>query len=378
MNKILKIVGASVLVFLLMGACGNTWQEVGGRGVSDGMVSFCSIERSQDGYIYVAYKDQFSPPDCVPNPAVGHCGLGEISVIKWDGQDWNPVGEPRFSFPASFVSMQLYRDQPLVAFHDTQVNGQVSVMEFTGESWDYIGGQAGASDDVSYFVRLYVFQDQLFVSYIEEGSDMRASLRRWNGAFWEDVGERQFTPGPAHYLSVQMHNGMLYAAFKDGAQEGRVSVMLLSDGKWNYVGVPGFSLGEADFVNLTFMNGNPVVAYADYSLGGKLSAMQWNGTVWISLAEGVSEGVVNQLAVSELNGTLFAAFQDIRSEKNATDSITVMQYSEAKGWQTVGKPLFSGDAVDHVALFASESGIFTAFADNSVGNLLSVMRHELP
>ncbi|THB65857.1 MAG: hypothetical protein D6B26_03370, partial [Spirochaetaceae bacterium] len=319
--------------------------------------------------------DQFSSEDCDPSPAVQHCGLGEITVQQFRNNSWQALGQPRFSTPASWVSLVEYQGNPVVVYHDTEVNGRFSVMQYLDGAWQMIGDQ-GINEFTAFNVRAFAYDDLLYVAYTEDARGYRASVQVWDGQAWRYLGESAFTDSSANYLQFMRLSGREYVAFRDGSNGDRCSVMFFDGARWQYLGDHGFSESEVDFVGLTYLEDQPVVVFSDAKSLGKLTAMRWSGSKWQLLGQaGFSNGVANEIAVDSSGTEVYVAFREVLPD--SPDAISVMSYEGAAGWDYVGKPHFSKSHVNHLDLLLGKDAVFVAYADVAKEHHMTVKRYRL-
>jgi hypothetical protein len=111
-----------------------------------------------------------------------------------------------------------------------------------------------------------------YVAYQDAANDYRATVMRYSGGAWQNVGIAGFSDGQAEYTSLIVNDhGVPYVAYQDSSNGYRASVMKFEGGTWQYVGDPGFSEDQADFTSLGIYNDIPYVAYEDYNCNQKVT-----------------------------------------------------------------------------------------------------------
>ncbi|MCX8080974.1 MAG: hypothetical protein N3F09_07050, partial [Bacteroidia bacterium] len=109
------------------------------------------------------------------------------------------------------------------------------------------------------------------VAYQDVANGSKATVRRYNGSAWVNVGSPGFSAGQADFLSLALDaTGNPVVAYQDVANGSKATVRRYNGSAWVNVGSPGFSAGQADFLSLALdATGNPVVAYQDVANGSK-------------------------------------------------------------------------------------------------------------
>lgn len=123
--------------------------------------------------------------DSLGFPTLGfhHNSIGGSVVVRWDGTAWGQL--PPLSSASSYSAFSDLildaDDRPTVA-----TNGVIS--QWDGTAWEMV---VPYWEGVSTFVRLGLDEhNDLFLGGLDNG---RASIRRWNGAYWHSVGSERFT-----------------------------------------------------------------------------------------------------------------------------------------------------------------------------------------
>jgi hypothetical protein len=175
----------------------GTWELVGPQGLStEGDANFESLAIDSSGKPYLAYQST------------------GLTVRKWNGTDWDPLGGTNLFSPVSDPVLSLdSQNTPYVIFSD---------------------GQTGI-----------------------------ARVKKWDGASWLAVGP-DVTPGMAMYLSIAVYaNDTPSAAFFDVSGDGECGVKNFTSGAWVALG----SLGPCLYPSLTFNTTNaPVLAHGRQGL----------------------------------------------------------------------------------------------------------------
>ncbi|MDQ0919460.1 InlB B-repeat-containing protein [Paenibacillus sp. V4I5] len=309
-------------------AATSKWEPVGGAGFSTGETWDPSLF-VYNGTPYVAYIEGNN---------------NTVTVKKYSGSSWEPIGSPISTSWATAGSTSLYVDNgiPYVAYRDGLNSDKITVQTYNGSNWAPVGS-AGISANVADFTSLYVDNGTPYVAFKDYGNARKATVITYNGSSWEPVGIAGFSAGEIFSTSLKVDNGTPYVAFTDAANSSKATVMTYNGSGWEPVGNAGFSPGGAEYVSLDIHEGIPYVAYTDYSNGRKLSAQKYNGSNWEYVGSaGFSGYLAGYVTLKIDNGTPYVAFMDAQY----SDKATVKKYN-GSSWETVLNPGFStGSAVD--------------------------------
>ncbi len=142
--------------------------------------------------------------------------------------------------------------------------------------------------------------------------------------------------------------------------------------EWNYVGDPGFDAGGGVAFGIN-NQGEKFVAYQDDSESGKLSVRKWNGTNWVSIGDGISDGDFTTVDITfDSDGNPYVAYRDHFSSSFA---ITVRRYT-GFGWSTVGSARFTSLAQYPDIELDCDNTPYVAFRDITESNKISVMKYS--
>ena len=142
---------------------------------------------------------------------------------------------------------------------------------YANPSWQAVGGAAYSYDSDNQSLA-FAPDGSPYVAY-QTGS--KASVRRYNGTAWQQVGSAGFSTGGVGFQSLSIApDGTPYLAYRDGGNSNKATVMRYNAAAttpaWELVGSAGFSAGIAYSQSLSFApDGTPYVAYTDYSVGLK-------------------------------------------------------------------------------------------------------------
>jgi hypothetical protein len=197
------------------------------------------------------------------------------SVQRWNGTSWVYVGaQQTVNHRGYYVQMAIApvgsptAGRIYLSFEDFTAGNKLTVLEYNGVAWSYLGGSAGISAAaLGLFAQGYnghssIAVDgtgQVYVSYSEPSNAYQIVVKKWNGTIWSNVD----TAGI-----------LAHGAF------GRTSLAI-----------------------------NPINNNVILSNSGNLKILEWNGTAWTSIGQ-FSNATYPQLAFDGL-GNLFSAVSSV-------------------------------------------------------------------
>ena len=386
------------------------WVNIGNAGFSHGIVNkntFFVYQSDNTAVPYVFYRD------------VDYAN--KATVMKFNGNEWLPVGSRGFSDGSisdnenDTISLSVYNDGgnpvPYVAFRDDFNNQKATVMKFTGEGdtgWVTVGNK-GFTNASSRFLSLYIFNNENSpvpylawrkpYSYISGWSAAKASLMKFNGNDWINIGGN-ISDGQAKHLSLSVYNNegvpFLFLAFDDKDNNGTTVMKcenenLEGGADWQAVGNKAFSDGDTEYTSLFVYNNEgipvPYVFYKDTDRNNHGSVMAYNesSSSWQDVGQkaftngaiGASENDTVSLFVFDDNGNPlpYVAFRDISQDNKAS----VMKFN-GTDWENVGIPGISEGGVKYVSLFVLEENgfsiIYISYCDEAYNNRATVKKFE--
>lgn len=300
--------------------------------------------------------------DAVGRPVVAfrdHAQEGRLSVSRWDGSAWIPVGPPGFSEGTVLhLDLALGPDgYPWVAFPDAVHELRTTVMRWDGTAWTTVG-QAGFSAAIATFQSLAMGPNgEPFVAYRDGHHGTRTTVMRWTGESWDPVGEPGFSAGWSAYHSLAVDaNGLPVVAYQDASLGHRTAVMRWDGATWSAVGPPTISVAEAEHQSLALgPDGHPMVAYRDGFHGGRTTVRRWDGSGWNNVGNpGFSalQAYAQRLALGA-GGEPFTAFWE--REQNGYHRLVVRHYTNGV-WQPLADPLHPSETAGPLGLAVGPDG----------------------
>ncbi len=245
------------------------WSFIGEQGFTKDLDWGQNIIVDDDGTIYVSYSD-------------GPYGFGEengeITVRKFDGQEWVILGERRFTPDVVFShDLTIVDGTPHIIFRDVTQGNRATVKKFDGTEWVAVGDEGFTVGSVDY-VDIENYDGQLYIAFRDEDRFNQATVMTYENGEWQYVGDAGFSEDSAGHTSLQIDsNGDMYVSYMDGARNSRATVQKFNGVDWEYVGDPGFSGGRGNGTQLMVDNGEIYVSIWDGGYGFKACVMRYVG-----------------------------------------------------------------------------------------------------
>jgi hypothetical protein len=209
---------ATVMEYTGSGATG--WQPVGSPGFSSNYTRSESLF-VYNGTPYVAYDDYYNGIGNGPRFDFNIC---KTTVMEYTGSGatgWQPVGSPDFSSGlSSSDSLYVSNGTPYLAYSDRSNGAVATVMEYTGGSWQTVGGavdSVGTANGETIFsfpgTSLLVFNSTPYVAFTDVANG-EATVMEYTGGSWQTVGGASSSSGQAYDESLSVSNGTLYVAYE--------------------------------------------------------------------------------------------------------------------------------------------------------------------
>ncbi len=268
--------------------------------------------------------------------------------------------------------------EPYLAFMDG-TNAPASVKKFNGSSWVNVG-PAMFTGVFSGYISLDFnpISSEPYMIFSDNGNSDKATVMKYNGSNWVIVGSAGFSTTATSYNTIKFNpvNKKAYVAF--AGTSSKCTVMMFNDTTWVNVGIDGFSSGQiAGQIGLDFdpLTGDPYVLFTDMANGQVATCMMYNGLNWTNVGPvGFSPGLASNvsLAFNPITNEPYAAFSDV-----SNNGASVMKFDGAN-WITVGTPAFSpGTASDnHIGFQPVTNELVIVFRDWLNGNETDVMKYD--
>lgn len=340
--------------------------DVGNKGFSAGVAVYPNIKINPEGQAYVACADW-------------GCGKN-VTVMKYSDPDWIYVGNPGLSLmTADWISLTFspVDGKPYVAFSDfMDYTKKASVMKFDGTDWINVGTPSFSESVAEYLSLAFSPSGEPYVAFCD-AHVVKASVMKFDGTNWVYVGNEGVSEGMAQYTSLAFSpSGIPYVSFTEYLNNWKATVMKFNGANWENVGSAGFSAGRADYLNLAFSpSGNPYVAYSDGGNSDKTSVMKFDGNNWVNVGNvGFSVGWAfwQSLAFSPFDGQPYVTFGDAGNSSKAS----LMKF-DGTDWVYVGGTGFSEGMTTGTNLAFSPSGVpYVVYSDNENSMKATVMKYD--
>jgi hypothetical protein len=190
---------------------GTNWETVGKQGFSATGILWLDLE-FHDGIPYVAYKEDGD-------------GVNEgnnATVMKFNGSDWEVVGERGFSnTEITYSNLGFYKNQPCMAFRNEDDN-TMAVMAFNGNKWIDLSSKDFKGEYITN-PELKVYKGVLYALYTSTGGKGR--LKKYNGKNWENVKEDPIVDYYVSELTMNFLNNDIYVLMQDYSNSGKLSLI---------------------------------------------------------------------------------------------------------------------------------------------------------
>jgi Secretion system C-terminal sorting domain len=122
-----------------------------------------------------------------------------------------------------------------------------------------------------------------YVAYMDYSNSCKATVMKFDGTNWVNVGNAGFSPDTAKSTSLAINSsGEPYVVYEDYGNSEKATVMKFDGTNWVNVGNEGFSEGPALYTYLALSQfGQPYVAYSDSVHLYKATVMYYDGPTGI-------------------------------------------------------------------------------------------------
>ena len=343
---------------------GDAWQNVGPNGFTPSTAGSTVLAIDpMSGVEYLCFQDGSG---------------GAVSVMSFDGSNWNYVGSPGFSSSAAQPRAAAFHPgtNELYVLIRNGVSPQgLDLMRFDGSTWQNVGGVNLAGFETGYSdLAFHPISQDPYVAYTNAVAPQKLNVRSFNGSTWNLVGAADFSPGGASRISLAFDSSTNNPAvsFQDASAAYFISVMSFDGANWNYLGSPGFSGEQGYHSKLAFepVSNQPVVGFSANANG---SVMTYDGSAWQYLGAAQSAIGASSLFKMQLHPVThdpYVCFMDYTNDQKAT-----AMYYDGLSWQTLGDPGFSQDQATDLSFVLDplDNQAYVAFSDPSAAYHATVM-----
>ena len=278
--------------------------------------------------------------------------LGSVLPAEAAGGEWEDVGPSAIGnngyWPSLAFSPLTY--EPYIAYRDNTSNWRATVKKFDGSSWSDVGTPGMSYASASYTQIAFNDSGDPFVAYCDNTRSYKTSVLKYQSSTnWQYFGEETFNDGGAGFLRLIFNPGTdePYLAYGDMNSGGLAFVKKFNGASWENVGTSGISEGPAsNTLAMAFNPGTnePYLAFSDAAIFTKAVVKKFNGSSWEAVgAAGFSPTSVNFIDIAFNPGTSepYVVFTD---ETNSENKATVMKFN-GSSWEYVGSPRFSSSDI---------------------------------
>ncbi|WP_266203368.1 Ig-like domain-containing protein [Pontibacter kalidii] len=305
---------------------GSVWTVVGAPGFSgrlDPGLDNLSFALDRNGVPYVAYEDEDNGRN--------------VSVMKFDGVRWVYVGTAGIAvYVGSSPSLAFSTDNtPYLAYSNytgVGYSGKAIVKKFNGRDWENVGDADFSAGHASGLSLAFDTNGTPYVAFSESPfgtgeADYKTTVMKFNDTDWENVGAPRFSPGYAMGLSLALDaNGTPYLAYYDksyGDHGGQV-VRKFDGSNWVSTGGDVVSFGGSA-VNISLTVDTSGVPYIAFEETNNPTLMRFDGTSWIKVnRSGLSKGMYTYASL-DANDVPYIAYSDEISGKATVMKFTPVQ-----------------------------------------------------
>lgn len=245
---------------------GTEWVAVGpSNGVIASNVRNVSFEIDQNDALVVATSNE---------------STNNTTVRKFDGTDWNIVGQPWLhGFRNALVLNST--NEPMVGFTDDLAG----MKRFDGTQWITLGDESLSGNSKSeHFSMTIAGDDTPYFAYHTKG-DTDIVVKKWNGVLWENISDETLTPTQSVPLTMATDaNNIPYVLYRNWNTK-KLSVKKLIANSWVSVGEEAFTTVQDGTADAQLVIDNSGVLYVAirsvYNGVAKLKFYKNTGGNWV-------------------------------------------------------------------------------------------------
>ena len=301
---------------------------------------------------------------------------------KAAGGEWENVGPSAIGDNGYWPSLAFHplTYQPYIAYRDNTNNWRATVKKFDGSSWSDVGIPGMSYASAVYTQIAFSGSGDPYVAYRDSARSGKASVLKFNGSSWQYVGDETFSDGEAGYLRLVFNPSTdePYLAYGDANLGGLAVVKKFNGTSWENVGTPGISEGPASNTLAMAFNPNtnePYLAFSDAAIFTKAVVKKFNGSAWEMVgASGFSPTSAEFIDIA-FNPTTSEPYVVLTDETNDEDKATVMKFN-GSSWEYVGNQQFSSADIQEpsIAFNPTTNEAHIVFGDGAYSDKISVMK----
>lgn len=236
----------------------------------------------------------------------------QLTVLKFDGTNWNTVGDLTFlSLNIGQVEIEVTSDDNIfIAFTDTNFQN-LSIIKFEGSSWSYVA-QNIADDEAKELELDKDSNDNIYIAYKDSFNGNKATVKKYdfinNNII--DVGVEGFTTADIFRLNLDINplTNEPYVIYLD-SQNQKVCVNKFDGIMWNQVG--NYVTDGASKLDISFSSNGELIASTTEgsSVGPQSYAYVFDNGNWNPTAIASSSAPMLK-SESDDNGNIYFAISD--------------------------------------------------------------------
>ncbi|WP_417887523.1 hypothetical protein [Zunongwangia sp.] len=322
-------------------------------------------------------------------PYIGYIANAEeyedrrLNLISYQDNIWSRIGAADFNSARAKDADLAFSPEgtPLISFGDYSVDpSQVSLMEYTDNSWNYVGQPGISEGERSYRESALVTGEDgaIYNFYID--NDRQLKLKAFDGNAWNTIAISGVN-SPSVDLDAVYENGALYVATIDRTTLQSVSVFKYENGNWTTLAdqmkeAPENAIRTYRIAMDVDTEGNVYLAYAeddaaagtDYQVKVKKYTAASNS--WSILGDLIPDASYRSFDIA-----IDAYDNPMLLYRNASDNPTTLAFDdEVNNWAS--PVVLSNNEADDVELEYAANGI--GYAAYTVGNQLYLHKYDSP
>lgn len=275
---------------------------------------------------------------------------------------WTAVGYSCISTAnnatAADVDLAFDNNTPYIVYRDYAYGQKATVKKYNGTSWVNVGNP-GFTNSAAIYPSIQIHAGIPYVAYFDITNGNKATVMKFDGTNWVNVGNPGFSAGSAIDISISINNGTLYVVYPDGGNSGKITVMKFDGNNWINVGSAGFSAAQVGYTSIAFNDSIPYVAYRDAANNNKATVMKFDGNNWINVGTpGFSAGQADFTSIAFNDTIPYVAYTDVAYNNKAT-----VKKFDGVNWVNVGSPGFTYGQIDNIHLAINNSIPYVAYRD---------------
>jgi len=261
-------------------------------------------------------------------------------------------------------------------------NRKVAVMGYVSGQWQNLGDKLGISDfRADAHTIAFNSTGELYVAYKDYfAAEQRATVKKYSGATWTNVGANRFTPMKIDYLTMAVDAGdvpMVSMSKQSNATEypsipqRGVYVTSYKNSAWG--DATGALIGKTMFQNhlIKGLDGNIYLGLMERTTGSNRPSMyKFQNNTWVPVGPisfAAADGLVGSQQVSvavDKQGQQYLVYQ---VGSSATRMNHVMKYNDKQNvWSEIGNGVLTGATTDNFALtIGADDVLYFAYANAS-------------